>query len=109
MKDSARLKVKGIKCDTPECDFNDTTVEYKDYPQWLNKPCPKCGANLLTQADYDNVQKLFETIELLNMMLPQSEDDTKFIPLVSVEMNGTGEMDFKEHDFLQEDEDETQR
>ena len=45
--------VSGIKCDNAQCDFNDPTVVYADYPQWINRACPKCGENLLTQEDYD--------------------------------------------------------
>jgi len=45
------LNISGIKCD--HCDFKDETVEFKDYGLWLNKPCPKCGENLLTREDYD--------------------------------------------------------
>lgn len=48
----------GIKCDNPECDYADQTVKIEDYKKWLNKPCPKCGSNLLTEADYKNVRLL---------------------------------------------------
>jgi len=46
-------KIKGIKCDNPDCDFVDDSVTWDDYDktvsEWLNRPCPKCGTNLLTQ------------------------------------------------------------
>jgi len=43
--------ISGIKCD--KCKFSDPTVKYEDYDKWLNKPCPDCGENLLTQEDYN--------------------------------------------------------
>jgi len=54
----------GIKCDC--CDFKDDSIQFEDYPEWLNKPCPKCGANLLTQADFDTTQKLARMIDNIN-------------------------------------------
>lgn len=49
MKNALELSIKGIKCDNPNCDYINKDVEFKDYKKWINKPCPKCGANLLTQ------------------------------------------------------------
>ncbi len=45
------LKISGIKCDN--CSYKDDSVKFEDYLEWLNKPCPDCGENLLTQKDYD--------------------------------------------------------
>ena len=50
--------VTGIKCDNIKCDFNDPTILYINYPEWINKPCPNCGENLLTQEDYDICAKM---------------------------------------------------
>jgi hypothetical protein len=48
----------GIKCDNKSCGFKDDTVVIEDYPAWVDRPCPKCGLNLLTKKDYENVQLL---------------------------------------------------
>lgn len=39
-----------LKCDEPDCDH----VEYhkKISAEMIGKPCPKCGANLLTEEDF---------------------------------------------------------
>lgn len=37
--------VKGIKCDNEECGWKDPTVPYEDYPKYIDKPCPCCGAS----------------------------------------------------------------
>lgn len=47
------IRVSGIKCDNPKCDYKDESVTYEQYPEYINKPCPTCGENLLTQEDYD--------------------------------------------------------
>ena len=68
MKEENKIKLEGsgIKCDNPECDYKDMTVAVDDYPNWVDKPCPKCGENLLTKEDYLAVKQLYAVIELLN-------------------------------------------
>lgn len=93
MKKIVQVNIKGIKCDV--CDFIDMSVEYEDYPQWLNKPCPKCGANLLTQADLDTVKTLIETTNLVNTFFEDLEvkvkDDNEFTK-IKLDMNGSGKI-----------------
>lgn len=56
----------GLKCDNPTCDWRDDKVTPNDYEQWLNKPCPDCGENLLTETDYENAKQLLAMIDLLS-------------------------------------------
>ena len=56
----------GIKCDNSTCDYRDDDVPVSGYPDWLNRPCPKCGSNLLTEADYQAVKSIFELIDSIN-------------------------------------------
>jgi uncharacterized paraquat-inducible protein A len=58
----------GIVCDNPDCNYEDMTVSHTELDKWLNKPCPKCGENLLTEEDFKNHSKLMATINLLNSM-----------------------------------------
>jgi len=53
-----------IKCDA--CDYRDDSVKVDSYPEYLNKPCPKCGANLLTEKDLASVQEMHRQIEAIN-------------------------------------------
>lgn len=93
-------KVGGIKCDNPTCDFKDMSVEYKDFPVWLNKPCPKCGCNLLTQKDLDALKVLLGLVNIINLIT------SPFIFLfknkkrvrVSAKSNGTGKVTFERID-----------
>ena len=94
MKDAVQFNIGGIKCDNPECDYIDQSVELKDYPNWLNKPCPKCGSNLLTQADYDNVKAIIELTGIINQSLGPVEDDEP-VGIATVRMNGTGKVEIE--------------
>ena len=66
MKDVITTTAGGIKCDNSSCDYRDDTVSVSDYHDWLNRPCPKCGSNLLTEADYLSVKYIFEMIAKVN-------------------------------------------
>ena len=94
MKNSMQIITSGIKCDNPKCDYIDQSVELKDYPNWLNKPCPKCGSNLLTQADYDNVKVIIELVGIVNQSLGLVEDGEP-VSIATVRMNGTGKIEFE--------------
>lgn len=58
--------VRGIACDHPRCDYADPTVELEDFPEWINRPCPKCGTNLLTQEDFETVERMLAFTGLIN-------------------------------------------
>lgn len=62
-------KISGVKCDTPLCTYREDGVQSKDYPQWLGRPCPKCGANLLTVKDYKMTKRIHLFIGVLNVVL----------------------------------------
>lgn len=92
----AKISIEGIKCDNPKCDFNDTSVTFDAYRDWLNKPCPKCGAVLLTEKDLKAVKRLMATTHFLNLLLKpfvKINRDTK-CTRIPVEMDGTGRMTF---------------
>lgn len=57
-----------VTCDNPNCDY---TVPYTDEAEeclilFIDKPCPKCGENLLTMEDYLQHQKLMKVIKFIN-------------------------------------------
>lgn len=89
------FKVGGIKCDTPHCNYKDMSVKYEDYPDYIGKPCPICGSNLLTQADYDSI-KFMEKL-MSNPILNAINDICLKLGMeeshYTVNMNGTGKMD----------------
>lgn len=92
MKEALELNILGIKCDT--CDYKNDDIKVEKYDEWLGKPCPKCGSNLLTQEDLDNTKLLIETAKFLNKILPKPQEYEE-MKSISIEMNGTGDMSFK--------------
>lgn len=60
------ITLKGIKCDY--CDYRDDEVKSLDYPEYIDKPCPKCGHNLLTKKDYYKGKVIVATVTILNFI-----------------------------------------
>ncbi len=58
-----------IECDNPQCDFkipNPTGDPNEDISEYLNKACPLCGENLLTEKDYKQSLNMMRAINWLN-------------------------------------------
>jgi hypothetical protein len=70
------------------------SVQSEDYKDWVNKPCPECGENLLTAEDYKMVQLIMLSADLINITHPSSGDEEK--TTYSVEMDGSGSARFVE-------------
>jgi hypothetical protein len=90
------FEVRGIECDNERCDFGDPNVLAKDFPIWINKPCPKCGSNLLTYDDWELVDRMMAFTNLTNELAakgalgfaqPNSDGTLKTIAL---ELDHTG-------------------
>ena len=71
MEPNAVISISGIKCDNTLCDYRDDSVSVESYPQWINKPCPKCGENLLTEEDFRNAEMLLSIGHLINSLPPE--------------------------------------
>lgn len=71
-------KSGGLKCDNQSCGWIDPSIKVEDYKDWVNKPCPECGENLLTEEDFDSTNRLMDAINMINSMSPdQLKDITK--------------------------------
>ena len=94
----SKIKIEGIKCDNFNCYYEDNTVKVDEYENYLNKPCPLCGCNLLTEADLKSVKVM---IALVNNQIVKTIDKlcgffTKE-KTVEIEMNGSGQIKIKEN------------
>lgn len=89
MKQAIELTVMGLKCDNPTCNYRDDTVKFEDYPILVNKPCPDCGSNLLTQADLDTCLKMRETADLMNRLFGDQPEENQTIRF-KIDMDGSG-------------------
>jgi hypothetical protein len=65
----------GIKCDNTNCDWNDESIPTSQFIDWLNKPCPKCGENLLTEEDYNSYLIFVKKLEEINELYPPKEGE----------------------------------
>lgn len=84
-----QMNIKGIKCDASSCEYSDDDVKVEDYAAWLNKPCPQCGANLLTEADMKTVKIMLASAELVNALHGDAPDDSPTV-IVDFKMDGSG-------------------
>ena len=82
----------GIKCDNPKCDYCDLTVKIEEYKSWINKPCPKCGNNLLTKQDYKNVQTILRLAQMVNA---NEVDTTTSEGTATIYIDGSGSVDIE--------------
>ena len=78
------VKISGLTCDNTECDYQND-VPFEEYENWLNKPCPKCNENLLTQDDLDTTLALNALAKMFNEL--SDEEVADLIPISSEEAN----------------------
>jgi len=58
-----------IVCDNQNCNYkiiNESKEPFVDTVQYVNKPCPLCGENLLTESDYLLSLKLQNVVNWIN-------------------------------------------
>lgn len=98
MAKAIEVKVYGIKCDAPGCGYRDETVPLGDYEAWIDRPCPKCGSNLLTRGDFETTVRLMHLADLWNDVAGEvaaTPEQMAARHRIAVEMNGTGEVAFR--------------
>jgi hypothetical protein len=58
----------GLNCDNESCDYTNKAVDSKDYKDWIGRPCPECGDNLLTEEDHLAFLMLENAKDIINSM-----------------------------------------
>lgn len=61
----------GVFCDNEKCTWESPLVDRKQYIDWVNKPCPLCGENILTEQDYQQSKQMEVIIDFLNTLTPE--------------------------------------
>lgn len=88
-----QIIIRGLKCDAAGCNFFDASAAPDE--RSLNRPCPLCGANLLTESDLAAVRLLQYAGHMLNVELGPSE--IPGLPIeIPIRMDGTGTIEFLE-------------
>lgn len=54
-----------LHCDAIGCGYVAPTPDPWG-PELIGKPCPRCGANLLTRGDYDRTERMIRLVDLIN-------------------------------------------
>ncbi len=88
-KPAAKVECRGLKCDAPGCDFRDDAAI--PHESLIGKPCPKCGANLLTEADMANVRLIQFVAHSINAAVGPVADDAE-MGHIRFNMDGTGKL-----------------
>jgi phage FluMu protein Com len=83
----------GLKCDNPKCDWINETIPDEEFENWLNKPCPKCGENVLTDEDFKFAKALDSSIDFINQFYQRTK-----IPLDPIY---TGKMMYAIYDLIE--------
>jgi hypothetical protein len=89
MTKAIEYHISGLKCDVEGCGYTDDDAKFEDYPKYLNKPCPKCGANLLTEADLKATQALTSMADWVNALGIEASAGSEYMN-VEVNMDGSG-------------------
>lgn len=66
------VKIEGIKCD--HCTWSDMRVKFEDYKNWVNRECPECGSNLLTEKNFSECLALKDLEPVLKFMTGEIEE-----------------------------------
>jgi predicted RNA-binding Zn-ribbon protein involved in translation (DUF1610 family) len=64
MKKVIHLEKITLKCDA--CEWEKPVTLSRE---WIDMPCPKCGANLLTEGDYKAGERLINLVNMVNRIL----------------------------------------
>ena len=94
MKNAMETIISGIQCDNQTCDYHDDDVKHSDYGSWLNKPCPKCGDNLLTEVDMHALKVIIAATDAVNdMFIGVDLGGSDCTTITEIKMNGTGSIE----------------
>jgi len=82
-----KLIIQGIKCDS--CTWKDMSVPYDKYPEYVNRACPCCGENLLTEQDYLTTRTIVAFTKAVDEIF-KDVPDTGDRKAIKINMDGTG-------------------
>lgn len=89
MAKAIEMIVSGLKCDAEGCGYENPDVNCEGYRSWLNAPCPRCGASLLTEKDLEATEQLMAFAREINKIVGPIPDDVETVDL-RVKMSGSG-------------------
>lgn len=61
---ATKAAIRGMACDNPSCSYQNSSIGLDEYHHYLNKSCPECGENLLTEEDHAQIQALLSILDI---------------------------------------------
>lgn len=61
---TTKSAICAMTCDNPLCRYENPNVGLNEYHHYLNKPCPACGEELLTEEDHAQIQALLSILDI---------------------------------------------
>jgi hypothetical protein len=89
MAKAVEYRFAGLKCDAAGCDYRDDAIRMDQYESYLNAPCPKCGASLLTPEDLLALKLIIAGMDWVNATSGPVAEDAERV-LVRIKMDGSG-------------------
>ncbi|KKM24506.1 hypothetical protein LCGC14_1604420 [marine sediment metagenome] len=90
MDKAVAIEIAGLQCDVDGCDYEDLSIDVNEYEQYVNVPCPDCGAALLTEADHELVKAITNMVDVLNEKYPPPYDPNQPIARFTMKLDGSG-------------------
>ena len=72
------------------CDYSDMEIDVEEYSKYVDAPCPDCGANLLTKADFELVQSIMGITDVLNKVFEDTDLSEGEVEVMTISMDGSG-------------------
>jgi hypothetical protein len=88
---AVELYVASVKCDADGCNFDEPCVSAIE--SYLDRPCPKCGASLLTAKDLAAINWMKASAEYINSQVGPVERSDAKRPVYHIAMDGSGDID----------------
>jgi len=90
-------EINGLQCD--ECGWEDKTIPLDDFDKWLDKPCPSCGATVITHEQLGHLIMMVEIADVMNQLdIPIDPNDPMVEMNVKIKDTNDIELEIKDID-----------
>lgn len=79
--DAIAINKSVIRCDAKGCDY-EVSANPRSFHEFIDRPCPVCGANLLTKEDYSMSQILYGLVGLVNQKIGDVAEGSKTVSTI---------------------------
>ena len=92
-----QFELNGLQCD--KCDWKDENIPFDEWEEWLDKPCPECGAVVLTHEQLGQVHMMMEIADVMNQLdIPVDPNDPVVEAQIKIDEDANIKIDIKDLD-----------